>query len=67
MTQSDEDGRETPLNPALTRRSETSYDLSATPAPVETASATAGEGEGWPWVWVLVVAVGVLLALYFIL
>ena len=67
MNQSSEKGGETPLNPMLTSRSETSYDLSATPAPVDTASATEGEGEGWPWVWVLVVAAGVILTLYFIL
>ena len=66
MTDSDKQGDETPLNPALTSRTETTYDLSPTPAPVETASASEGEGEGWPIVWLLVVVVGVLLALFFI-
>jgi len=67
MTGNDREGGETPLNPALTNRTERSHDLSPTPAPIETASASEGEGEGWPVAWLLIVAVGILLALYFIL
>ena len=71
MTGSDEQGnqqqgREAPLNPTLTSRTENAWDLSSSPAPVETTSAREGGGEGWSIVWLLVVIVGVLMALFFI-
>lgn len=67
MTRSNRTGGETPLNPALASREETTHDLSHTPAPVETASASEGEGEGWPLIWLVMVIVGVVLAIYFVL
>lgn len=60
-------GGQTPLNPALVGRDETTHDLSPTPSPVETASAREGEGEGWPWVWLVVALAGVVFALYLLL
>lgn len=67
MTESNRPSSETPLNPALANREETTYDLSPTPAPVDTASAREGQGEGWPLIWLLVAIAGILLAVYFVL
>lgn len=67
MSNHDKPGGQTPLNPALTSRTENTYDLSPTPPPVETTSASEGEGEGWPVIWLLVVVAAIVLALYFIL
>ncbi len=58
---------ESPLNPALKSSTDTTYDTSTTPAPIDTASASEGEGEGWPVVWLVVTAVCVALAIYFII
>lgn len=67
MSENDQPHREAPLNPGLISRTETTYDLSKTPPPVETTSAREGEGEGWPIAWLVLVIVGVVLAIYFIL
>lgn len=58
---------ESSLNPTLQARTESVYDTSSSPAPVDTTSASEGEGEGWPLVWLFVAVVGVILAVYFIL
>jgi hypothetical protein len=67
MIEPERPGGETPLNPVLKSRTETTHDLATSPPPVETASAHVGGGEGWPIAWLLVAVAGILLALYFIL
>jgi len=56
MTENDQPHTQAPLNPTLSRRSETTHDLSTSPAPVDTASAHEGAGEGWPIAWLLLAA-----------
>ena len=65
---SDQDnGPDSPLNPALKARKETVYDTrSTTPAPFDTASAKEGEGEGWPIIWLVVTVACVAAAIYFV-
>lgn len=56
--------KQAPLNPALKSTTETVYDTSHSPAPIDTTSAREGEGEAWPIVWLVVTVFGVLLAIY---
>jgi hypothetical protein len=57
-----------PLNPALKRRTDRTYDTSRiTPAPFDSASAKEGEGERWPIVWAVVTIASIALAAYFVL
>ena len=59
---------ETPLNPALKSRTDTTHDTrNVTPAPISTASAKEGEGEKWPVIWAVVTIVCVAIAVYLIL
>jgi hypothetical protein len=54
-----------PLNPALKRANDTTFDTErTTPAPIDTASATGSEGKGWPIVWLVVAAFCVALTVY---
>jgi hypothetical protein len=57
---------ESSLNPTLQARTESTYDTTSSPAPVDTVSATEGEGEGWPLVWLFLAIIGVALTVYFI-
>jgi hypothetical protein len=55
------------LNPALRRRTETSYDTTqTTPAPIESASVQREEGRLWPWIWLVVTIACVMIAIYLI-
>ena len=67
MADNDDTASNSPLNPALKSRTDTTYDTSTSPAPIDTTSASEGEGEGWPLIWLLVTIIGVALAVYFIL
>lgn len=55
------------LNPALQKRTETTYDTShKTLPPVESASVQHEEGQSWPWIWLVVTVLSVILAIYLI-
>jgi hypothetical protein len=59
---------ETPLNPALKSRTDTTHDTTnVTPAPISTTSASEGEGEKWPIVWAFVTIICVAIAVYLVL
>lgn len=56
---------DTPLNPALKRKTDTTFDTDrTTPAPIETASASGSEGKGLPLIWLVVAAFCILLTVY---
>jgi hypothetical protein len=55
------------LNPALRKRTETTYDTThTTPAPVESASVQREEGRPWPWIWLVVTIICSIIAIYII-
>lgn len=56
-----------PLNPALKSTTETTYDTSPTPAPLDTTEAKEGQGEGWPIIWLAIALICVAITIYLII
>jgi hypothetical protein len=55
------------LNPALQKRTETTYDTTQrSPAPVDSTSVQSEEGKPWPWIWLVVTVLSVIVATYLI-
>lgn len=55
------------LNPALQKRTETTYDTThSSPAPVDSASVQREEGKPWPWIWLVVTVLSLIVAIYLV-
>lgn len=68
MIEQSEDGKSTgsSLNPGLKSETDTSHDVTRSPAPLETTGAHEGQGWGWPLVWLITAIIGVVLVIYFL-
>ena len=63
---SNDQPKDVPLNPDLRSRTDTTVDMTTSPAPVDTASAKEGQGEGWPIVWLVAFILCVAVAVYYL-